>query len=83
MRARVAHQQIAERIAHGREQRFRQPERQRRTERITITGGILDGDDARLTRNRHLDRAAIAHEPRRVARRRGGASPSRVRPRSP
>ena len=62
VRARVAHQQIAERIAHGRQQRFRQPVRQRRAERITIAGGILDGDEARLAGNRQLHRAAFADE---------------------
>ena len=75
VRARVAHQQIAERIAHGREQRFRQSERQRRTERIAIAGRIFDGDEPRLARDRHLDRAPIANQ--FTGEPRGGAAPRR------
>ena len=62
MRAREPVHEVAERIGDGLQQRLRQACGKLDAQRVAISRGVLDGDDARLTGDWQLDGTARGEE---------------------
>ena len=64
MAAGVAGDEVLERARHGLGERRRQPERERATECISISGRIIAGGEASLSGDSHLDRPLLRQQVR-------------------
>ena len=62
MGARVAGDEIAERLRLRRQQHVGQPLRQRHAERVAVACGVLDGHEARFTGDAQPHRTSRAHQ---------------------